>query len=172
MGPSTEEHGIKAAMKDLSSFGFIRLDVDKYARLMKYAELLNDPRHLDVFWAHGGHGQNMKQKISYLDEAFGFRTLNVPLSSVKQQDRNVFTQSKRDALEFMITNRVDSKAFSNHDLFLSSCLLEDKVTWDVFGTCETYVEMRDFLLTQIKKVMKEVLGVSSSCQLSQACSDY
>ncbi|XP_066330417.1 uncharacterized protein [Miscanthus floridulus] len=166
-GPSTvKDEGIHAALQDLKSFGCKGLD------LVKYAHLLNDQHHLDVFWAHGCRGQKMEQKISYLDEASGFSTPFVSLSSVVQEPRVLFTEFKKAALNFMIANRVASNPFSNHELFVSSYLLEDKVIRDVFGAYESYPERREFLLSQIEEVLMKVLGASSSCQLSQASRDY
>lgn len=166
-GPNTvKNEEIRAALQDLKSFGCTVED------LVKYARLLNDQHHLDVFWAHGCRGQEMEQKISYLDEASGFSTPFVPLYSVVQETRVVFAESKKAALNFMIANRVASNPFSNHELFVSSYLLEDKVNRDVFGAYESYPERREFLLSQIKQVLMKVLGSSSSCQLSQASTDY
>jgi hypothetical protein len=62
----------------------------------------------------------------------------------------------------MIANRVASNPFSNHELFVSSYLLEDKVVREVFGAYETYPERREFLLSQIKGMLERMLGASSS----------
>jgi hypothetical protein len=162
--PSTGEvEGIDAALQDLRSFGCNMTD------LVKYACLLNNRYHLDVFWAHGCHGQKMDEKISYLNEASGFVTPFLQLSDVPQEPKEDFAQFKKGALNFMIAHRVPSNPFSNYDLFVSSYVLEDKVMRDVFKACKTYPERREFLQTQIEIVLNRVLGASSFCQLSQAC---
>lgn len=164
MGPSTVKDDIHAALQDLKSRG-------KMEDMLKYAQLLNNQHHLDVFWAHGGPGQNMEQKISYLNEASRFCTPYVPLNSVVQETRVVVAEFKKAALNFMIANRVASNTFSNYELFVSSYLLEDKSIRDVFRVYETYPERREFLRRQIKQVLERVLGAQSSCQLSEASRD-